>query len=291
MIICPYTKEELIKKGNKLICNESGFSADIKEDGSVFFHPDIDEHFNDYDASGLDILFQAENTHFWFNNRKKIILELFNKYIGKSDKIIEIGAGTGNVARMLLEKGYQVSVGEIHSTGIEYAKNYGIHERYQFDLMRCPFKEHFDVVGMFDVLEHIEYDHKALENVNQMLKPNGKVVITVPAHMWLWSREDKIAHHKKRYELHQITKLFNDNNFRVIEAKNFFVTILPLLYLRTITHRDNQKEVSKDEYNKSIKVNSIVNKVLDILLSIEKSLLKNYKPSIGGSIILIAQKL
>jgi len=94
------------------------------------------------------------------------------RYKPKKDKIIEIGAGTGSIARMLNDKGYDLSIGEIHPNGIEYAlknndKNLSI---YQFNIMNNPFKNHFDVVGLFDVLEHIEDDQLAIKNISKMLR-------------------------------------------------------------------------------------------------------------------------
>ena len=84
------------------------------------------------------------------------------------EKIIEIGTGTGNVSRYLQNNGYKnISVGEMHLSGLKYAKDYGIKECYQFNLLDTPFEDEFDAVCMFDVLEHIKKDDLALQNVNK----------------------------------------------------------------------------------------------------------------------------
>ena len=92
---------------------------------------------------------------------------------------------------------------------------------------------------MFDVLEHIDNDSEAIRNVHKMLKPGGKAIITVPAHMWLWNKQDRIASHRKRYELDQLRRLFESSGFKVLKATAFFISLLPLLYLRTIFDKDD----------------------------------------------------
>ena len=115
--------------------------------------------------------------------------------------------------------------------------------------------------------------------------------MTVPAHFWLWSREDRVAAHKRRYNLKGIKRLFENNGFEVIRARNFFTTIIPLLFLRKIINHDSDKNLEKDEIlNYDIKKNPMVNFFLDKLLSLELKLTKNLNPSIGGSIILIARR-
>ena len=95
----------------------------------------------------------------------------------KNNKIIEIGAGTGNITCMLYSQGYEkISVGEIHFNGLEYSKRYGITELYQFDLLNPPFKDNFDVAGVFDVIEHLTDDNLAIKNIYNILNQKGKVL-------------------------------------------------------------------------------------------------------------------
>ena len=174
---------------------------DYKEiDGIKIFHENVSENHNDYNSRGLDNLYTQEEKHFWFLARKNFILQNFKKYIHINSRIIEIGAGTGNVSRYLHNNGYKnISVGEMHLNGLKYAKSYGIKDCYKFDLLDTPFENEFDTVCMFDVLEHISNDNQALQNVNKMLKKEGEIVLTIPSHMWLWNRDDAIAGHKIRY--------------------------------------------------------------------------------------------
>ena len=98
--------------------------------------------------------------------------------------------------------------------------------------LRPTFIEAFDAVGLFDVIAHLEQDEMALTQCKKMLKPGGYVIATVPAHRWLWSREDKIAEHKWRYNKEQLHGLALRAGLEIVE-RYVFVTLLPFLLLRT----------------------------------------------------------
>ena len=125
----------------------------------------------DYRACGFAELFENEEKYWWFIARKEFIKKYMQKHIKTDAKIMEVGAGTGNVTRFLLKNGYKnISVGEMHLSALDYAKGYGIAERNCFNLLDCPFSREFDCVCAFDVLEHIEDDFGALKNIHRALK-------------------------------------------------------------------------------------------------------------------------
>ena len=282
MIVCPECKKDLVKDNNKYFCHLCNKEYDIKNNIPYFYNDISDKEYDfcEYKIE-IDKIANAEEGHFWFKSRRNLILQTFKKNISTQNKIIEIGAGTGSIARMLVNNNYDVSIGEIHPNGIEYAlndndKNLDI---YQFNIMKNPFKNHFDVVGLFDVLEHIEDDRLAIKNISDMLTRKGKIVLTVPAHMWLWCEEDDVSNHFKRYNLNTLKQLLIDEGFQIKYATNFFISIVPLLYLRT-------KSKSSDE----IKINPIINFILEKISNVENKLLNFISSSVGGSIIIVAEK-
>lgn len=290
MIYCSKCNIELINEADCYECKACAYKA-FKVNGIVLFHPELQEDFADYPADGLNKLYNAEKDHFWFKNRRDFIKYLFEKHLNHGSKVIEIGAGTGSIARMLMGN-YDTAAGELFQHGLEYAKNYGIKELYQFDLTKSPFKEHFDAIGMFDVLEHIENDSLALQNVHSMLKDNGKIFITVPAHKFLWNYNDTIAQHKRRYEYKQLKEALENNGFKILELKGFFISILPLLLLRSIINKDNDKTESKNQDELSeLNINPLINNILDKICKIEKFILKNLSLPFGGSFAVVARKI
>ena len=260
-------------------------------DNIKVFDSQIDESHKDYNAKGLDNLYKAEEKHFWFIVRKEFILQNMQQYIDKHRKIIEIGAGTGNVSRYLQKHGYEnISVGEMHLNGLKYAKDYGIKECYQFNLLDTPFENEFDAVCMFDVLEHIEDDELALPNVHKSLNADGTIVLTVPSHMWLWNRDDAIAGHKTRYTKKELIEKLKNNGFEILNAKYFFMSIVPLLFLRTLVNKDNKSNIKEEEFSGDISMNPMLSNVLLFVSRIENKI-NHFLPNLfGGSLFIIARK-
>lgn len=146
-------------------------SYKIINDHKVF---ELSQNEKDYKFCGFEELYKNEERHFWFKARKDFIAKMMTKYIAKNSKIIEIGAGTGNVTKHLLANGYQnISVGEMHLNALDYANSYGIKERFCFNILKMPFANEFDCICAFDVIEHIDDDVCALQNIAKSLKANG----------------------------------------------------------------------------------------------------------------------
>ncbi len=289
MIICPSCQTELSLKNSILECRKC-FGKIKTSDGIAIFHPDRLELFRDHTSEGLKAIHEIESYHFWWRTRSKYIRRTFEKYVDKGSRFIEIGAGSGNVSRVLKDAGFNVAVGEIQLQGLYWAKEYGIKDLYQFDLTTPVFRDHFDAVGLFDVLEHLENDELVVRSVNSMLKCKGRVIATVPAHKWLWNKRDVLECHKRRYESDELINLFKKNGFKIVVCCHFFVTILPLLIIRKLLSRADVKKPSAKDIEDNVKINFLLNKFLYCLVMCENFLLDKFSPKIGGSIMMIAEK-
>jgi SAM-dependent methyltransferase len=245
----------------------------------------------DYPVDGLQGLYRFEEEHFWFIARKEFLLGCFERHVDRQSRIIEIGAGTGNVARHLMAGGYRnICVGEISGNGLEYAKSYGIKDLFQFDLMLATFENEFDVVGMFDVLEHITNDDLAIQNVRLMLRgPESKIVLTVPAHQWLWNRADRCARHKRRYTKKALCDKLQKNGFKIIEAKYFFSSITPFLLLRRFLKPDSGN-VGDKAGDENLRTHPVVNKFLTLVCRLENRCVNLLPNFFGGSLCIVARK-
>ncbi len=290
MILCPNCQEVLSLKGEALVCPKCLIQVK-KKDGIFVFHPKYLRSFSSHTLEGLESIHNVESHHFWWCTRAKYILRIIRKYVNKNSQLIEIGAGSGNVSRVLQNEGFRMAVGEIQLPALYWAKEYGINDLYQFDLNLPVFKKHFDVVCMFDVLEHLEDDDLAIKSVKTMLKEKGKVVITVPAHKWLWNKRDVLERHRRRYKLKEIKDLLLQNGFKVIMCKHFFVSILPLLAVRKFFSCAEGVECIQDEIRDNVKINPLINKLLCYMVTLENLILGKFSPKIGGSIAVVAEKV
>jgi SAM-dependent methyltransferase len=288
VIVCPRCGDVLAEDVAGFACSSCRYRA-ASEQGIVLFEPDVIEDHEDYKSEDLNVIYSHEREHPWFRHRVKVIRKAFAAYVGKTEDILEVGAGTGHTARALLEDNYpNLSIGEIHRNGLLYAKGYGLEKLYQFDLRSPPFREHFDVVALFDVLEHIEDDSLALRNIHDMLRPEGRVILTVPAHRWLWSRIDELAGHHRRYSRKGLVSLLGSVGFEVLESRYFFTAIVPGLLARSFLSRNATRETA--EWGCGLKVSGLGSLLLGLAAGPADFLLSPLRRITGGSLLAVARK-
>lgn len=255
----------------------------------LIFDEALDERLSTYDSSHLEQLAKAETSHFWLKTRRDKICKTFSCYVNKGDRILEVGGGTGFIAAELQRQGFDVEVSDGASNGLAYAREKGIQKLYQFDLFNPPFKEAFDAICLFDVLEHLNDDVKALEGLKKMLKRGGKIILTVPAHQWLWSREDVLAGHQRRYTKTQMKEVFRKSGLQPLSLRYFFILILPFLFLRTIVKKDRGQPILESE-GIDFNIPSGFNRFFYLLTKVEFSLDWLLPNIMGGSLIGVARK-
>ncbi|HXC17167.1 MAG TPA: class I SAM-dependent methyltransferase, partial [Holophagaceae bacterium] len=171
-------------------------------DGFTAFAPDMEACAPSYPLGAHEELHQLEDGHFWFEGRNRLILWAIRRYFPDAARLLEIGCGTGFVLRGIRDAlpSAEVSGSEIFTSGLSYASHRaGGAALFQMDARRIPFRNHFDLIGAFDVIEHIEDDEAVLSEMLRALRPGGGVLLTVPQHRWLWSPVDVFAGHARRY--------------------------------------------------------------------------------------------
>jgi SAM-dependent methyltransferase len=143
-----------------------------------------------------------DTTHWWYRARRDILADYLTRWGGLPGdaRILEIGCGTGHNLPMLAQ------FGEIDAIEIDETAGAKASERLGKPVGTSPLPElvgvepgSYDLVAVLDVIEHVEDDVAALKAIATALKPGGKILITVPAHQWMWSAHDVVNHHKRRY--------------------------------------------------------------------------------------------
>jgi SAM-dependent methyltransferase len=187
-----------------------------------------------YDPNHFPAVFAVEDRHFWFSARNlalKTIIEGLTSRLPDRYRVLEIGCGTGNTLRTLNEAcpAAAVIVGiDLFEDGLAYARRRTKVPVVCARIENAPFAAPFDLVGMFDVLEHIDDDAAALRQVRALTARGGYALLTVPAHMTLWSRFDVEAHHCRRYEAPQLHQRLADAGFSVEYLTLFMATLYPV---------------------------------------------------------------
>lgn len=145
---------------------------------------------------------RLQDEHWWFVGRRHILRRtIASLHLPPAARILEVGAGTGGNLRMLGAFG-QVHAMEMDSFALQYAARLApdadLREGSLPDVIPFPAAS-FDLICLFDVLEHVERDVEALRALRRLAGERGQLLLTVPAGQWLWSRHDERLHHHRRY--------------------------------------------------------------------------------------------
>jgi SAM-dependent methyltransferase len=181
----------------------------------------------------------TEDEHWWFCGRRAIgeaVIRCLD--LPMDARILEIGAGTGGNMAML-EKFGEVEAVEMSDLARQIAwEKTGRHFLYGYLPDNIPVSPGtFDLVCLFDVLEHVAEDEASLVSMRRLLKPNGKIVLTVPAHQWLWSTHDVGLHHMRRYSRELLKERIERAGYRIDKLTYTNAALFPLAALARLADR------------------------------------------------------
>jgi len=191
-----------------------------------------------YPEWGNQACFDVEDSSFWFRHRNACILEAVSQY-PPAGPLFDIGGGNGFVARAMQDAGLEVVLVEPGAAGIVNARRRGIQQVVHATLEDARFiSGSLPAIGLFDVVEHMEDDHKFLETIRIHLSSHGRIYLTVPAYQALWSEADVVAGHYRRYSRRVLRELIERVGFEVELATGFFRFLPPaILAMRVIPYR------------------------------------------------------
>lgn len=232
----------------------------------------------------------AESIHWWFVGRRNILQSLLAEMaLSEKSQLLEIGCGTGGNLLMLANFG-NVSALEMDASAIEIAKKKAS-EFCIIQLGQCPdaipaYPKRFDLVCMFDVLEHVNEDGETLNVIAKLLAPGGRLVITVPAYQWLFGAHDTFLHHKRRYTAAKIRKIAVAAGFAVQRISYFNSLLFPLAVLARI-----KDKLFPGKHATGVGIpHAGVNALFRSVFSYERHLLKHVNLPFGMSLLCVLHK-
>ncbi|MFA6972199.1 MAG: methyltransferase domain-containing protein [Gallionella sp.] len=232
-----------------------------------------------------------EAGNFWFIGRNNILRDCMMRYFSAAKNILEIGCGTGFVltsTRQIYPQA-QLSGSDIFTEGLDYARQRVPSARlFQMDACHIPYHNEFDLIGAFDVLEHIEDDQAALAQMYQACQPGGGLLITVPQHRWLWSSTDDYAHHKRRYTRGELLGRVAFAGFKVEYVGSFVSLLLPVMLASRLLQKTAQ---ASDQMDAGFKTGKLANTLLGAVMKVERWMIAcGISFPVGGSLLLVARK-
>lgn len=217
-----------------------------------------------------------EKIHWWWRGRRTLL----KKLIGDKQKdVLDVGCGTGETLLYLKDQGLAENVNGVDRSllAVRYANKRGLKNVRQGEAERLTYKDNsFDLVLFLDVLEHIKDDARAVSEAKRVLRPGGRIIVTSPAQMFIWSTHDENQGHFRRYEKKDVLAVGNKVNMR-LEYLSFFNFILSpvIVFVRLFGKTSvGKRVVNYDNYinfniSKSVFVNGILTMIfwVDVMIA------------------------
>jgi SAM-dependent methyltransferase len=207
------------------------------------FAPELVEGVGDeggFEAEAFARLVRLEEGSFWFQSRNALILWALETYAPGARSFLEIGCGTGFVLAAIAgaHPELRLTGSELFSAGLRHtAQRLPDAELVQMDARRIPYEDEFDAIGAFDVLEHVDDDERVLAECHRALRPDGRLLVTVPQHPRLWSGADDYAHHVRRYTRRELVAKFDRAGLEPLRVTSFVSVLLPLMAASRVLER------------------------------------------------------
>ncbi len=271
------------------VCPACGFVISHAE-GFALLAPKLALKGPGFQPEAYAELAMLEAGNFWFRARNQLIVWAMQRHFPSVLRYLEIGCGTGFVLAGVANAYPQARVtgSEIFSAGLPYAlERLPSAELLQMDARHIPYEDEFDMVGAFDVLEHIEEDEKVLGEIKRALHPAGGIVLTVPQHPRLWSRQDEYACHVRRYKVGELREKVERAGFHVVFETSFVSLLLPAMVVSRLTNK--QKVVGNEMAE--LRLPKLLNSAFESIMTVERLFIRRgMRFPFGGSNLLVAKK-
>lgn len=276
--------------GTTWVCPTCG-SVPASIGGHLAFSPELAVSGSGFHIEHFAKLAKNEQRSFWFRSRNRVLIWALRRYFPNAHSFLEIGCGTGYVLLGMRQAFPRMSLAgsEIFSAGLEFAAERlpGV-DLFQMDAAHIPFVDEFDVVGAFDVLEHIADDEAVLAQMYRAVKPGGGILITVPQHMFLWSQADVEAVHQRRYSAREMRRKVTRAGFEIARMTSFVSLLFPLMAAERLSNRRPKPSFS---VHNELAIGGVANWGMERVLGVERDFIRaGVSFPFGGSLLIVARK-
>jgi len=237
------------------------------------------------------ILYEVEETHWWYVGRRRIIQHLVEKICttlkNPNPRILDVGCGTGANLKMLAAHGRAEGV-DISSQAVDFCRERGLDSVKLGAIEQLPYESgSFELVTALDVVEHLDDDVAGLSEMRRVLDRDGRLLLFVPAFMFLWGVQDDVSNHRRRYTLPGLLKAVEAAGFSVEWSSyaniSFFI---PVLLVRSVMRWLGLRAAT--EYGINI---SLMNGPFSQLFAAERFIFKRGRLPFGVSAVCIARRV
>jgi SAM-dependent methyltransferase len=243
-----------------------------------------------------DLMYASEPTYWWYVARRRIIMTQVERVLqARRDPsvrpcILDYGCGTGLHLLSLSTLGEAYGL-EMSERAVALCAQRGLRQVAHLPgglPESTPFGQSFDLITMLDVLEHIDDDVLLLQQVGAWLKPQGVLLITVPAYEFLWSGEDYVSEHRRRYTRRRLSRVVRQAGYDISKLSYFNTLLFPVQVMTILCQR---LFAPRSMYRSHIRpLGSTVNALLTRLMAAEHRVLPYVNLAFGGSLLCCARK-
>jgi ubiquinone/menaquinone biosynthesis C-methylase UbiE len=236
---------------------------------------------------------ELEATHFWFVGRRAIFSSLLaHELDGANDlRVLDVGCGAGGMLGLLQRFGEVWGVDSSPAL-LEQCRRRGFQTVRLGNAERLPVRDGtVDLLTLFDTLEHIEDDTGVLRECHRALAPGGLLFISTPAYQFLYSNNDRVAHHVRRYTAHELRGKLIDAELPPRRITYFNTLLFPVILPAVLLAKASERARDPGERtNLSWRLPPKVNDALAATMSAERRLLARWNLPFGHSLIAIARR-
>lgn len=248
-----------------------------------------DERGEAFSETSFRDVTEVERGSFWFRHRGRLISWAVGHYFPGARDLLEVGCGTGSMLASVRAAFPRLSLSgsDLASAGLAAARQRlpGV-PLYAFDAMRIPFWEEFDVIGAFDVIEHVDDDVAVLSRIRAALRPRGGLLLTVPQHAWLWSPVDDYSGHRRRYTREGLRQKIERAGFHRVRITSFVALLLPLLAISRALQRGRPVDPYREH-----RAAARLDRLLEHVQAIERGMIRmGVSFPAGGSLLVVARR-
>jgi SAM-dependent methyltransferase len=234
-------------------------------------------------------MYELEDRYWWFIGRRKLVKWLLREHNpnGKESLLLDLGCGTGSNLASFVE--FKTIGSDNSQAALEFSRERKLDGLFSSAADAIALQnETVDLVTALDVLEHVREDVTALKEINRILTPGGKLVMTVPAYGFLWSEHDEALHHYRRYAARELRAKLTAAGFEV-ERSTYFITALffPILFFRLWQGLRRTSIEASVSYRLPP---PWINRMLVSFLDIERYVLDHFNLPFGVSLIIVGRK-
>jgi 2-polyprenyl-3-methyl-5-hydroxy-6-metoxy-1,4-benzoquinol methylase len=233
-----------------------------------------------------DRMAEIDGRHWWYRARREILSRLIETRARPpaGARILEIGCGTGHNLEMLGRFGTVDAVEMDAAARAVASERLGRPARMAtLPALEGVERGAYDLVALLDVLEHVDEDRDSLSSIAERLKPGGRILLTVPAHPWMWSAHDVVNHHKRRYTKSGLRGVVEAAGLKVELLSYFNSLLFPVAAAARLAGRLTGKEDSDDKLPPAP-----INRTFEFLFGLERYAVGRVPFPPGVSLVAIA---